>query len=106
MRLDAPQELLLALGLVALGLRAVPALGGELLEALLDDRQVGDGELEIEIIDIAPRLGRCGGGRVVERAGDVEEGVRVADQREDVGIDRALRAAPAGMATSTYVTSA
>ena len=75
---------------VALGLRAVPALGRELLEALLDDRQVGDGELEVEVVDVAPRVGRRRGGRIVEGAGDVEERVGVADQGEDVRVDRAL----------------
>jgi hypothetical protein len=55
--LDARQQLELAVRQVALRLRAVASLGAQLLDALLDDRQVCDGELEVQVVDVAPRVG-------------------------------------------------
>ena len=99
-RLEPPQQLLLALGGLALGGRAMAALGRELLEALLDDRQVGDGELEVEVGDVAPRVGR----RARRRRRRAQRGASASALRTRArtsGLIVPSRAAPAGMATST-----
>ncbi len=83
--LEPAKQLLLALGGLALGGRAMAALGREPLEALLDDREVRHGELQVEVGDVAPRIGvRC------ECIRHVDERIGVADQGEDLWIDRPL----------------
>ncbi len=87
-RVDPPQDDLLALGRLALRLRPVAPAALESLQAPLGHRQVGQDELEVELLKVARRIDTAGGMRmdgVVEGANDVEEGVRIAQPREVVG---------------------
>ena len=104
---DPLQHDLLALGRFALGRGAVPAAALQALEPALGHREVGEHELEIELLEVAGGIdapGRVRVRRVVEGANDVEQRIRVAEPRQVVGRqllgpDAALgrrRAAPAG----------
>ena len=108
--MDALQDDLLALGRLALGLRPVPAAALEPLEPSLGHREVGERELEVELLQVARRVDapcRMRVRRVLERADDVEQRIGVAEPREVVGRqllgpDATLgstRAAPAGRRT-------
>ena len=90
MRLDAPEELLLALRLSRSAWRAMAAWVRSFSRRFSMTDQVGDRELEVELVDVAPRVGRDVERRVVEGAGNVQQRIGVADQGEDVGVDRAL----------------
>ena len=82
------QDDLLALGGLALGRRAVPAAALEPLEPAFGHREVGEDELEVELLEVAGRVdaaGRMRVGRILERADDVEQRVGVAQAREVVG---------------------
>ena len=89
-RLEPLQQLLLEGVLLALAGRSVATAGAQLLEPLLDDRQVGHRELQVQLVDVPPRVGRRRQCRVVEGARHVQERVRVADLGEQVGLDGAL----------------
>ena len=85
---DPSQDHLLALVCLALGLRAVAAAALEAFEPALDHRQVGERELEVELLEVARRVDAPRGmrmRRVLERADDVEQRVGVAQPREVVG---------------------
>ena len=85
---DAPDDDLLALGGLALGRGAVAGARLEPLEAALGHGQVGEHELEVEPLDVAGGVDaavRVRVGRVLERADDVEQGVRIAQPGEVVG---------------------
>ena len=69
---------------------AVAAGGAQLLQPLLDHRQVGDRELQVELLDVAPRIGRALGGAGLEGASHVQQRVGVADLGQHVGLDRPL----------------
>jgi hypothetical protein len=84
------QQLLLPGVLLPLARRAVPARGAQLLQSFLHHRQIGEGELQVQLVDVAPWIRRTIRGRVVERARDMEQGVRVADQGEHVRLDGAF----------------
>ena len=56
---DALQDGQLAVVGLALRRRAVVARRPQLLEALLDHPQVGQGELQVQALDVAPRVDRC-----------------------------------------------
>ncbi len=111
---DAPDDDLLALGGLALGLRAVLAAALEPLQAALGHGQVGQQELEVELLEIAGGIHaarRVRQGRVVEGAHDVQQRIRVAQPRQVVGRqllgpDPALDEDAGGAGRSTYVTSA
>ena len=86
--MDPLEDDLLALGRLALGRRPVPAGPLEPLEAALGHREIGEEELEVELLQVARRVDaarRMRVGRVLERAHDVEQRVRVAQPREVVG---------------------
>ena len=86
--MDATQHDLLALGGFALGLRAVAAAALEPFEAALGHRQVGQGELQVELLEVARRVHAAGHvrvRRVLERADDVEQRIGVTEPREVVG---------------------
>ena len=89
-RQDALQDLQLAVVGLALRGRAVAAGGAQLLDALLDDAQVGEGELQLELLDVALGIDaqqRVRHGVVGERAHHVQEGVGVAQTGQLVGRD-------------------
>ena len=78
---DPPQDGILALGRLALGGVAVPGAGLEPLDPALGHRQVGQQELEVEPLEVARRVDAAVGvrvGRVLERADDVEQRIRIA----------------------------
>ena len=82
------EDRLLALVGVPFGLRPVTAARLEPLEAALGHRQVGQDELEVEPLEIAPGVDRALGvrhRRVLEHAHDVEQRVRVAQPGEVLG---------------------
>ncbi len=82
------QDDLLALVRLALGRRAVAAGRLEPLEPALGHRQVGQDELEVEPLDVPPRVDRAIGMRrrgILECAHDMEQGVRVAQPGEVLG---------------------
>ncbi len=86
--MDPAQDGLLALGRLALGRVAVARAGLEPLDPALGHRQVGEQELEVEPLEVARRVDAAVGvrvGRVLERADDVEQRVRVAQPGEVVG---------------------
>ena len=113
-RLQPLEDPHLALVRLALGLRAVPAGRPEPLEPSLGHGEVGQDELEVEPLDVAPWVDRAlgvGHGRIVERPDDVEQGVGIAQPgevlgRQLLGADPALARRLAGAGRSTYVTSA
>ena len=75
----------LALVGFALGRRAVASARREPLEPPLDHREVGEHELEVEPLEVAPRVDRAlrvWHRRVLERADDVEQRVGVAQPGE------------------------
>src|SRR5947208_14680937 len=66
----------LAIVRLALGGSAVVALNLEPLDALLDNRKIGEDEFEVQTLDIATRINRLvrmWHGRVLERANDVQQ---------------------------------
>src|SRR2546430_800421 len=76
---EPPQDALVALVRLALGRGAMPAARLEAVEAAVEDREVGEDQLEIESLEIPGRIdgaGRVGHGRVIERSDDVEERIR------------------------------
>ena len=86
--MEPAQDDLLALVGLALGRRPVPAAALEPLEPPLGHREVGQGELEVEPLEVAGRVDapvRMRVRRVLERADDVEQRVGVAQPREVVG---------------------
>ena len=86
--MDPAQDDLLAPGRLALGLRAVLAAALEPLEPALGHREVGERELEIELLEVARGIDaarRMRVGRILERADDVQQRVRVPQPREVVG---------------------
>jgi hypothetical protein len=68
----------------------VPSLGLQLLQALLDHLEIGDGELEVEILHVAPRVGGRRDRRVIEGTRDVEQRIGIANEGQQVRVDRAL----------------
>ena len=97
-RQDALQDLQLPVVGLPLRGRAVAAGGAQLLDALLDDAQVGQGELQLELLDVAPGIDgqqRVRHGVVGEGAHHVQQGVGVAQAGQlvgrDVRVGRALR---------------
>ena len=101
-RQDALEHDQLALVRLALGGRAVATAGAQLLDALLDHGQVGERELQLEALDVAPRVDAAVGmrhRRVVERPHHVEQRVGVPQAGQLVGRDvgaRGFRPARAG----------
>ena len=95
-RQDLLQHDLLAL--VGLLLRGGAVAAGllELLEPLLDDAQVGQRELELQLLDVAGRIDaqqRVRHRVVLERADDVQQGVGIAQPGQLVGRDVGVRLA-------------
>ncbi len=85
--MDAPHHDLFALGGLALGLGAVAAAALESLQPPLGHREVGEDELEVELLEVASGIHaarRMRMGRILERADDVQERVGVAQPREVV----------------------
>ena len=86
--LEPREDDLLALVRLALGGRAVAAARLEPLEPPIDQRQVGEHELEVELLEVAPGVDRSLRVRqrvVLERANDVEQRVGVAQAGEMLG---------------------
>ena len=86
--MEALDDDLLALVGLALGRRAVAAAALQPLEPPLGHRQVGQHELEVEPLEVARRVDAPVGmrvGRILERADDVEQRVRVAQPGEVIG---------------------
>ena len=68
----------------------MPARGAQLLDPLLDHGEVGERELELELLDVAPRVHaqeRVRHGVVLEGAHDVEQRIGVAQPGQLVGGD-------------------
>ena len=87
----------LALVRLALGRRAVAARRPQLLDAPLDHAQVGEHELQLQPLDVAPGVDGAVGmrhGRVVERPHHVEQRVGVAQAGQLVGRDVAPGSRP------------
>ncbi len=87
-RMDPLDHDLFPLGSLALGLRPVTTARPESLQPTLGHRQVGERELEVELLEIPHRVDRArrvGVGRVLERTDDVEERVGLAQPREMIG---------------------
>jgi hypothetical protein len=80
----------LALVLFAFGGCAMAAAGGQLLYSLVDDGKVGQHELEVEPLDIAPRIDRPLGmanGGILKCTHDVEQLIGGAQLGQLIGRD-------------------
>ena len=86
--MEAAQDRLLALVGVALRLGAMAPGGLEPFEAPLGHRQVGQDELEVQPLQVTPRVDgafRVGHRRILEGAHDMEQGVGIAQAGEVLG---------------------
>ena len=86
--MKALEDRQLAIVGLAFRLRAVSALRSKPLDPSLRDGQVGKHELEVEALDIAPRIDRTlrvRYRRILERSHDVEQRLRIAESGEVLG---------------------
>jgi len=66
----------------------VTATAGEALEAAIDERQIREDQLEVERLQVTPRIHRSGrvrDGGILEGPDDVQERVRFAEAGEVLG---------------------
>ena len=95
-RLDSLEQRFLERVRFSLRRRPVTAGRAELLEALLHDAQVGNGVLQVQLLEVAPGVGLTLHAGILEGSQDVDQRIGISDLRQEVGGDRSFAGCPGG----------